>query len=233
MFIRVWNRAFPFVRDVHPDVWILPFGETGETRLPFRPAPERVRFWLPPVLNRPQLEALAAALGPLPPQEFLCLGWEAFALARALPQHRFRVDWCFNLVNRPAVSVVAGQGLTATAGREWPADSPPAGPGPVWTVAWNPVVSFSRFPLRIDAHDLITNPHRDRFFPIDLGNGVSALCLAEKPAFMAPPPGLDLQIDVAVAPRENPVSIASALEELLESVRPPPGRVPPRSPGRA
>ncbi|NLI76715.1 MAG: U32 family peptidase [Candidatus Riflebacteria bacterium] len=233
LFIRVWNRAFPFVRDVHPDVWILPFGEAGDIRMPFRPSPDRVRFWLPPIINRSQLDALVAALDPMPPQEFLCLGWEAFALAKALPQHRFRLDWCFNLVNRPAVGVVAGQGLAATAGREWPADSPPAPPGPVWTVAWNPVVSFSRFPLRLGAHDLITNPHRDRFFPLEVGNGVSALCLAEKPAFMAPPPGLDLQIDVAVAPRENPVSIASALEELLESVRPLPGRVAPRRPGRA
>ncbi len=216
LFIRVWNRTFPFVRDLHPDAWILPF---GEVRLPFHLPPERLRFWLPPVLTRDQLEALIAGVRDLPPQEFLCLGWEAFALAEACPQHRFRLDWTFNLVNRPAVGVVAARGLATTAGREWPADTPPVAPGPVWTASWNPVVSFSRFPSRIDPKTLVTNSHRDRFFPLDLGNGVTALCLAEVPAALTPPPGLDLQVDVAVAPHENPVNLAAALEALLKPLR--------------
>ncbi|RCK80766.1 MAG: Protease [Candidatus Ozemobacter sibiricus] len=219
LFIRVWNRTFPFVRDLHPDAWILPFPERGEVRLPFRLPPERLRFWLPPVLTRAQLDTLIEALQAQPPQEFLCLGWEAFALAEACPQHRFRLDWTFNLVNRRAVGVVVSQGLVATAGREWPADDPPVAPGPVWTASWNPVISFSRFPPRVGPRTFVANAHRDRFFPLDVGNGVTALCLAEIPAAVSPPPGLDLQVDVAVAPRENPVGLAAALQDLLEPLR--------------
>ena len=215
--IRVWNHPFPFIRELHPDCWILPLSDNpAPARLP----KEAVRFWLPPILNHAQLDEVSRKLDVMEPQEFLCLGWEAFALRKRFPRHRFRLDWSFNLVNRPSVDLITRAGIAATAGREWPSESSAGLSNLTWVSAWNPLISFSRFPPHIPVKEALENSHKDRFFSLELGNGVTGLFLFEKPAGLVAPANLPWQIDVAVGPGENPAPIATGLEEIIESQRP-------------
>ncbi|HOY66723.1 MAG TPA: peptidase U32 family protein [Candidatus Ozemobacteraceae bacterium] len=215
--LRLFNRAFPIHRDIGPDRWLLPFEDRAA--LPDTVDPARVGFWLPPVTSWRRLGELARALDELPDQEFLCMGWEAFELTRRLPRHTFRLDWCFNLANTSGCQIVRQQGLVPTATREWPAQQPPTDSDVFWSLAHNPLVSLSRFPVLAERNRIITNPHRDRFFLMELAPGTTGLFLVSPLAALAAPRNLPLQIDVAVAPHESPFRVLGQIEQLIAAGR--------------
>jgi hypothetical protein len=215
--LRLFNRSFPVHRDIGPDRWLFPFEDRGA--LPETIDPARIGFWLSPVTSWRRLGELARALDELPDQEFLCMGWEAFELARRLPRHRFRLDWCFNLANTTGCETVRQEGVVPTAAREWPAQHPPAASDVFWSLGHNPLVSLSRFPALAERNRIITNPHRDRFFLMELAPGTTGLFLVSPLAALAAPRHLPLQIDVAVAPHESPFRVLGQIEQLIAAGR--------------
>jgi len=218
--IRIWNKAFPFLKGLKPDAWIVPF-EGENLKIPSLPG--EIRFWLPPLTNMDQIGKIVKSLEKLPTQEFLCLGWEAFELAKLLPQHKFRLDWCFNLTNSHALDFVASRNLGTTCSREWPRRNHFSKENnTVWTISWNPLVSFSRFPPRLPLNKIITNPHKDRFFLKELRNGIYGLFLVDKPTTFHIPQGVSIQLDLAIGPHESPVKIAGELEKLVGFFKPKP-----------
>ncbi len=215
--LRVWNQQFRFARDLQPDSWIVPF---KMDHFPDRIDPLRTRFWLPAPKSEKELLSWAEILSRLPPQEFLCLGWEAFRLAKLLPKHTFRVDWSFNVSNQRAIDFVGSRGVRVTLAREWPSKAlPPWDDEFVWSLAWNPLISFSRFPPLVPSGKTVSNSHNDRFFLLDLGNGVSGLFLSEKPAVDQIPPVSEIQIDLAISPTDSSYKTALELEKLITSLK--------------
>jgi putative protease len=171
-----------------------------------------VGYALPPVFGPDGLERLARELATIPPAELLCPSWEAFALARRAPQHRYRLDWTFNVANARAAAVLAGQGLAATGCPEVPAPVP--GTRAVWAV--NPLVSLSRFPPEPGAPAVVTNDHGDRFHRVRLGEAW-ALFLERWPT-EPPPLAAEVQVDVFLPPGAP----LARLHELLTRLGPVP-----------
>lgn len=217
LIVRFWQTG-PFPRmHLAADRWLIPF--TGGSIPADYPA-DKTGFWLPPIFTNSEFERIRRLLDTLPPQEFLCLSWEAFRLAAELPQHRFRVDWSFNLVNSSAVRLVCDRNVEVTAGREWPFRHPPADRRLVWPLALNPLVSFSRFPSATSTTDEpLVNSHGDRFFRLPLGNGLHGIFLQGQPSGFPPPEGLDVQLDVAFGPGERPERLLSELEMRFNTRR--------------
>jgi len=216
LHLRVWNHSFPFLRDLPADSWVLPWkGDNQRADMVLR---GKVSWWLPPVLTRGHFDRLLAELQPLESGNFICLGWEAFALARRLPQLKFTLDWSFNICNLAALDFVRGHGLDAVFAREWRDDRIPENlSGLRSTYAWNPLVSFSRFKTGLEPGRVVQNSHNDRFFTLPVGNGVTAMFLEDKPASMIRSQNAALLIDIAVSPEENPVQVAKDLNRMLAS----------------
>ncbi|HNV70419.1 MAG TPA: U32 family peptidase [Candidatus Ozemobacteraceae bacterium] len=213
--VRLWSAQAITFRRFQPDVWILPL--TNDP-LPISLQEAPVSWWIPPPTSATELRQLIDRLRPLESQDFLCLGWEAFTLARELPHHRFRLDWLFNLVNPTAMRVVQKNGVRVTAAREWPARLPI--PEECWrTVAWNPLLSISRFPPSVSLGALFANPHGDRFFLDQIGPGLFGLFLEQRPVI--PPPGSRgwVQVDVAFPAHEKPLKRVGELELFLQTLR--------------
>lgn len=217
LMIRLFNRGFPLHRDIGPDTWILPFDDRES--LPGVVDPARVRFWLPPLTSRSQLSELERELDRLPDQEFLCMGWEAFELAKRLPRHVFRVDWCFNIANTLGSELLSAEKIGVTAAREWPFQHPPTSPDITWSVGHNPLISMSRFPPLAERHRIVTNPHRDRFFLMDLAQGVTGLFLVNPLTTCVAPSGLRMQVDIAVSPHESPFRVLGEIDHVIASAR--------------
>lgn len=217
LMLRLFNHGFPVHRDIGPDAWILPFEDRHS--LPGVIDPARIRFWLPPVISMAQMTELERELDRLPDQEFLCMGWEAFELAKRLPRHAFRVDWCFNIANTLGARLLASEKIGVTAAREWPVQHPPTSSDITWSVGHNTLISMSRFPPLAEKHRIITNPHRDRFFLMDLAPGITGLFLVTPLTTFVVPPGLRMQVDIAVAPHESPFRVLGEIEHLIASAR--------------
>ena len=83
------------------------------------------------------------------------------------------------------------------------------------SAAWNPLVSYSRFYGAVKPEQTVTNSHKDNFFVIPIGNGVTALFLKDSPA-MLPKINAPLQLDVAISPKENPIQAAERLNRIVE-----------------
>ncbi len=217
LMIRLFNRGFPVHRDIGPDAWILPFEDRHA--LPGSLDPSRIRYWLAPVLSWNRVDALERELDLLPDQEFLCMGWEAFELAKRLPRHSFRLDWCFNVANTRGSALLAAEGIAVTAAREWPLQHPPVSSDISWSIGHNPLVSMSRFPPLAERHRIVTNPHRDRFFLMDLAPGLTGLFLVSPLTTWVAPSGLRYQLDIAVAPHESPFRVLGEMEHVIASAR--------------
>ncbi len=216
--MRVWNHSFPFLRDLPVDSWVLPW--KGDNQRADMVLHAVVAWWLPPVLTRSHFEQLVSELSSMKEGSFLCLGWEAFALAKRLPHLKFTFDWSFNICNLAALDFVRSRGLDAIFSREWREDRIPENlSGLRSTYAWNPLVSFSRFKSDLKPGMVVQNSHNDRFFTLQIGNGVTAMFLEDKPASMIRSQNAALQIDVAISPEENPVQVARDLNRMLESYR--------------
>ena len=218
IYIRVWNHSFPFVRDVEPDCWVLPW--KGDKTRAEQILHSRIAWWLPPILNFAQFEQIKNELEALESGEFFCMGWEIFALSRLFPNLEFRSDWCFNLSNLMAVDFMYQRNLKSVFAREWPEEDVPdnlAGFRPVQ--AWNPLLSLTRFKDALKAGALIQNSHNDKFFALPLGNGISGLFMVDVPASISYKGSTSLLLDVAISPEENPVQTAKDLNRIVESFR--------------
>lgn len=218
LYLRIWNQSFPFVRDVGPDCWVLPW--KGDKTRAEQVIHSRVAWWLPPILNAAQFQQLKAELAGVESGEFFCLGWEIFELSRLFPDLDFRADWCFNLCNLKALDFFAGQNLRAVFSKEWPEEEVAdnlIGFRPVQ--AWNPLLSWSRFKDALKPGAIVHNSHNDQFFSLPLGNGVSGLFLVDKPASLSFKGSTSLLLDIAVGPDENPVQTAKDLNRIVSTFK--------------
>jgi hypothetical protein len=78
---------------------------------------------------------------------------------------------------------------------------------------------MSRFKPALEVGQVVQNSHKDRFFLLDIGNGVTGLFLLDKPAAISVRGSSPIMLDVAVAPNENPIQAAKDLNRMVESVR--------------
>ena len=139
-----------------------------------------------------------------------------FKLAKLLPDLHFELDWCFNISNLNALAYVRKQGLDAVLSKEWKEEDIPDNLSAYRaSAAWNPLVSYTRFYGAVHADQIITNSHKDNFFVVQLGNGVTAMFLQDNPA-MLPKINAPLQLDIAISPKENPIQAAERLNRIIE-----------------
>lgn len=220
VYLKVWNHNFPFVRDVGPDCWVLPWG-CNSSRIE-QIVHARIAYWLPPILNFAQFEQLKAELAEKAEAqtEFFCSGWELFELNRLFSDLTFYADWSFNICNYSALEFLRQKGLKAVFTREWKEEQLPDNlVGFRCSQAWNPLVSFSRFKDATSPGIILQNSHNDHFFSLSLGNGVSGLFLVDKPAAISSKGTSSVMLDVAIGPNENPVQAAKDLNRMIDSIK--------------
>lgn len=216
--LRLWNRNFPFENDLGADYWILPWNGESEV-LQNLVAAEKCAYWLPPVLNSKQFNEIYNQLKKLQSGHFICFGWEAFRLAKLLPQLTFELDWCFNTANLSSLAYIKKSGLRAVLSKEWKYDEMPADIDALGSgIAWNPLVSYTRFAGAVRENQIVSNSHNDKFFVMPIGNGVTAMFLEEKPARL-PKQSLSLQLDVAIGLKENPAQVAEQLSRIIKAFK--------------
>jgi collagenase-like PrtC family protease len=216
--LRVWNQSFPFLRDLAPDCWILPW--QGDQSRADRVIHSHIAWWLPPLLTREHFDHIFEQLKSVEAGEFLCFGWEAFDLARLLPHLKFSLDWCFNTCNLAALDYIRSREVEPILSREWKDEHIPENLTAFRaSCAWNPLVSFSRFQPALAPGRTVQNSHNDRFFQLPVGNGVTATFLEDIPASLTRHGNASLQIDIAVSPQENPVQVAKDLNRMLAAFK--------------
>ncbi len=217
-WLRLWRRRdFGPLRDLAPSGGFLLPAATARPDDPDRVG-AKVRYFLPPVFGPDAADRLAPLVARLPPDEVLCLSWEALALAPRFPEHRFRLDWTFNVANARAVALLSALGLRATASPE----ATPAPPGAVTVVRCHPLVSLSRFPPAAGDPDRVQNRHGDRFLRLPLADDCWGLFLERLPAppdDSSPRPAA-LQLDVLLPDPQRAGPVRAALAPWLQ---PPPG----------
>lgn len=216
--LRVWNHSFPFLRDLDTDRWILPWnGDNARADMVLH---GRLSYWLPPIITQSHFATICAELQRVESGDFLCFGWEALALAKMFPHLKFRLDWVFNVCNLAAVDFLRKHDVDCVLSREWKDDRIPENLSVVRSsYAWNPLVSMTRFQQAMPAAKMMQNSHNDRFFQLPVGNGVSAMFIADKPASIIRRGNASIQVDAAVSPEENPVQVAKDLNRMFESFR--------------
>ena len=216
--LRVWNQSFPFLRDINPDRWILPW--KGDSTRADMVIHSKTSWWLPPIINRQHFETLLQQLKGVDSGEFLCFGWEAFDLARLLPHLKFSLDWSFNTCNLAALDFIRSRNIEPVLSREWKDERIPENLTAFRaSCAWNPLVSFSRFKSDFLPGKVVQNPHNDRFFQLPVGNGITAMFLEDIPASLTRHGNASLQIDIAISPQENPIQVAKDLNRMLEAFK--------------
>lgn len=213
--VRIWNEAELLASKIKSVCFVLPwssFGKISDKVLQNK----KVYYWLPPILNSKQFNEVYKNLKELKQGHFICFGWEAFKLAKLLPNLSFELDWCCNISNLNALAYVKKQGLEAVLSKEWKDEDIPADLNAYRaSAAWNPLVSYTRFYGAVHSDQLITNSHKDKFFTIQIGNGVTAMFLQDSPA-MLPKIDAPLQLDIAISPKENPIQAVERLNRIIE-----------------
>ncbi len=215
VFIRVWNQSFPFVRDIHPDKWVLPLH--GDLEKSQKIVGNSYELWIPPSLNESQFKETCYRIRESQTRSFLCMSWEVFELKRMFPDREFRIDWCFNIANSESLRFILSKNLSATISPEWKDERLPDNikairiPG-----SWNPLVSLSRFPSALSSNGIVCNSHNDQFFMLNVGNGLSGLFLQDHIANISKKGSSSVQIDIAIGPKENPVQVAKDLNRIIE-----------------
>ncbi|MBR4328989.1 MAG: hypothetical protein IKP71_03985, partial [Candidatus Riflebacteria bacterium] len=173
-------------------------------------------YWLPPVLNSKDFNAVYESIKNLSGMKFICFGWEAFRLAKLLPKLNFVLDWCFNLSNLNALAYVYKQGLSAILSKEWKEEDIPENLNLYRaSFAWNPLVSYTRFKEAFHSEQIVSNSHKDKFFVLNIGSGVNAMFL-EDHLSMLPKLDVPLMLDVAISPKENPIQASERLNRIIE-----------------
>jgi collagenase-like PrtC family protease len=218
LIIRLWQDS-PYLGEcLKPDVWLVRLSDAG---IPVWLRGRPTGFWIPPLTEGKERKRTEELLADLPGQEFLCMGWEAFDWIRKFPRHRFRLDWSFNLVNDRALAVAQRTGLSGTFSLEHPDPASSRFRDTAWQVVpWNPLISMTRFPLGENLNQIFANSHGDRFFARELLPGVGGIFLLSPHdlVFQKVPTGR-VQIDLAIAPGENPMGITRRLSEMIDRFR--------------
>ncbi|GAB4274513.1 MAG: hypothetical protein Kow0029_14940 [Candidatus Rifleibacteriota bacterium] len=218
IYLRVWNHTFPFVRDIEPDCWVLPW--LGNKSRSERIIHTRIAYWLPPVLNAEHFNTIKEELKRVENGEFFCMGWEAFELCRIFPDLKFVMDWSFNICNFSALNFMLEKNIRTVFSREWrDEDLPENLIGFRCLPAWNPLVSFSRFKNALQPGQMVQNSHNDRFFMLPIGNDISGLFLLDKPAAFQARGTSSLFMDIAISPEENPIQAAKDLNRMVDSFK--------------
>ncbi len=213
--LKIYNQEFPFKKGLHADSWVLPW-YSDHNRAKTIIGADKISYWLPPILNAQQFETIKNQLSNLQNGDFLCFGWEGFALAQQLPNLNFTFDWTFNIANLQGLNYLHNQGLTAVISKEWPLDKiPPNLKAHRLAKSYNPLVSFTRFPGALDPKNTATNDHRDKFFMLPLGNGVEGLFLKDFPASLNSLQPANYQLEVAIPKNENPAQTHKDLSRIL------------------
>ena len=213
--LRIWNEAEFLTSKLKSGCFVLPW--SGVDKISEKVLQnKKVSYWLPPILNSKQFNEVYKSLKELEQGHFLCFGWEAFKLAKMLPNLSFELDWCCNISNLNALAYVKKQGLDAVLSKEWKDEDIPADLSVYRaSAAWNPLVSYTRFYGAVHSEQLISNSHKDKFFTIHIGNGVTAMFLQDTPA-MLPKINAPLQLDIAISPKENPIQTVERLNRIIE-----------------
>ena len=213
--LRIWNEAEFLVSKLKCSHLILPWNELDKLSDKLLQTKE-ISYWLPPILNSKQFNEVYNSLKKFKKGHFLCFGWEAFRLAKMLPMLSFELDWCFNTSNLNSLAYLKKQGLNAVLSKEWKDEDIPDNLRAYRaSAAWNPLVSYTRFYGAVKPEQLIKNSHKDNFFVIPIGNGVTAMFLQDNPS-MLPRVNAPMQLDVAISPKENPIQAVDRLNRMIE-----------------
>jgi collagenase-like PrtC family protease len=217
IFVKVWNQNFPFVRDLYPDCWVLPW--QADNSRANKILTSRIAHWLPFISEKKQLDELVKELKEVESGEFFCFGWEIFKLSKEFPHLTFYLDWSFNICNFSAIAFLTEKGIKPVFSREWKEEEIPENiKGFRCLPAWNPLISFSKFPQALKPKETVQNSHRDKFFSLYLGNEVYGTFLEDKPAAITHKEN-SAMLDVAISPKENPVQAAKDLNRLIKSFK--------------
>ena len=207
--LRLWNNIEFLTDNIKADCFVVPWQQRN--RVSNRLNNSQVSYWLPPILNSKQFKEIYDELKTLETGSFLCFGWEAFRLAKLLPQLRFELDWCFNLANINSLVYIREKGLDAVISKEWKDEVIPENLNFYKaSLAWNPLVSYTRFNGAIKSNQIVSNSHKDYFFTLPIGNGVTAMFLENKPGKISKH-HLPLQLDIAISPDEDPKQVIKRL----------------------
>lgn len=213
--LRIWNQPEILSSKLKSDCLVLPWNSCSSISEEVLQN-KKISFWLPPILNSKQFNEIYNCLKKFKKGHFLCFGWEAFKLAKLLPDSFFELDWCCNISNLNALAYVRKQGLDAVLSKEWKEEDIPENLYAYRaSVAWNPLVSYTRFYGAVHSDQIITNSHKDNFFTIQLGNGVTAMFLQDVPT-MLPKINAPLQLDIAISPKENPIQAVERLNRIID-----------------
>ncbi len=198
---RIWNEVGLLTSELKDKYFVVPWLQ--REKISIHADKSKISYWLPPILNYKQFKEIYSELKDVKEGNFLCFGWEAFKLSRLLPQLSFELDWCFNVANFSALDYIRKSGIDSVLSKEWINEKIPDNLKAYRSsVAWNPLVSFTRFKGAINAKQMVSNSHKDKFFTLSIGNGVTAMFLEKRPAKLCKTK-FPIQIDIALSPEED------------------------------
>ena len=210
--LRLWNQVEFLINNLKADSFVVPWSQRN---LVSNQKDKKISFWLPPVLNSKQFKDIFDQLKSLKEGKFLCFGWEAFKLAKLLPQLSFELDWCFNIANRNSLNFVRAKGLDAVFSKECKKEGISENISVYSSsTAWNPLVSYTRFNPGVKNEQIVTNSHKDKFFTLPIGNNITAMFLEKKPSKISKS-DLPLQLDIAISPEEDLTQVIKSLKNLF------------------
>ncbi len=197
---RIWNEVELLTAELKGKYLVVPWQQRN--KVSNQADQSKISYWLPPILNSKQFNEIYNELKNLKEGRFLCFGWEAFKLAKLLPKLQFELDWCFNIANVNSLNYLRNLKLDAVLSKEWKDEVIPQDVKAYRAnLAWNPLVSYTRFRAEVKREQIVSNSHQDKFFTLSIGNDVTAMFLEKKISKFSKSP-LPLQIDIAIAPNE-------------------------------
>ena len=206
--LRLWNQIEILTSKLSCNSIVVPWYQREKVNKNYK---GEIAYWLPPILNSKQFNDIFNELKKLKSGIFLCFGWEVFKLSKLLPNLKFELDWCFNVANLNALEYLQTKGINAVLSKEWKTEDIPQNLNAYRSnFSWNPLVSYTRFNGAIQQNKEVTNSHKDNFFTLSIGNGVTAMFL-ENSFIKLPKISAPLQIDVAISPKENPIQVINNL----------------------
>lgn len=185
VFIRVWNKYFPFNSSIFDDIiWILPLEMAISSEIPSVINPAKLGFWLPPIINQDNLRKVLnqiSILDKIFPNGFsniiLCSNWEAFEISKRFTKYKIWLDWTFNVANLESAKIFLERGFMITISHEVPNNllEKYANLDVCILLSHNPLVSISRFPQPKELNGIFTNSNGIKFWLLDVGNNITGL----------------------------------------------------------
>ncbi len=212
--LRLWNETEFLSKALNVNCLVIPWNERFKVPNNII-VTKQISYWLPPILNANHFGKLYNELKSLKKGKFLCWGWEAFKLAKLLPQLDFEIDWCFNVANKKFLNYILEKGIGVVLSKEWKlVDIPKNIAGYKSNYSWNPLVSYTRFANAINTDQIASNSHHDNFFTLAVGNGITAMFLEKNLNKLSKLKDF-FQIDVAISPKENPIQVVENLNRII------------------